>query len=88
MQMGLMFGKTNSINYQLPQNSLFYRLKEYIDSYFAKKLENQKLVMSYYFFLNRIVVLWSSKKQKTMSILTIKAKYITFKYVARKIFWI
>lgn len=40
--------------------------------------------MGYYFFLNRVVVLWSSKKQKIVSISITKAKYITLKYVARE----
>lgn len=36
-----MFGKANSINGQLSQNLLFYGLRRYINSNFARDSENQ-----------------------------------------------
>lgn len=40
--------------------------------------------MGYYFFMNRVMVSWNSKKQRIVFISTIEAKYITLGYVARK----
>lgn len=84
--MGLIFGQ--ELVKQLPKNLLLYGLIGYTDSNFARNLEDQKSVMGYYFFLNRVVVSWSSKKQRTVSTLITKAEYIALNYVARKAIWI
>lgn len=59
-----------------------------MDSNFASDPRNQKLVMSYCFFLNGVVVFWYSKKQRTVSNSNTKAKYIVFDYAIRKAVWI
>lgn len=53
-----------------------YSLIGYSNSNFTKDPEDRKLVMRYYFFLNRVVISWSSKKQKIILTLTTKAEYI------------
>ena len=58
--MGLIFGR--KWLEQLPKDLLLYGLVDYADSNFARNPENKKLVMGYYFFLNRAMVSWSSKK--------------------------
>lgn len=63
--------KSSSLRDLLP-----FGLKSYTDSNFAGDPKDRKSIMGYYFFLNGVVISWSSKKQRTISILTIKAKYI------------
>lgn len=65
-----------------------YGLISYANSNFAKDPENRKLVIGYCFFLNRAVVLWSSKKQQTISTSTTGAKYIALRYEAKEAVWI
>lgn len=61
-----------------------YDLIGYGDSNFAGDLKDKKLVMGYCFFLNRRVVSWYDKKQKTVSNSTTEAKYIIISHAARK----
>lgn len=70
------------------KDSFPYSLISYIDSNFARDPEDCKLLIDYYFFLNRTIVLWSSKKQWTIFILTTKAKYIALGHMAREEVWI
>lgn len=44
--------------------------------------------MGYCFFLNGAMVLWNSKKQRTVSILTTEAKHIALGYPAKEAVWI
>lgn len=60
MQMGLVFGR--EVKGYLPRNPLLYGLIGCINYNFAGDSEDRKSVMKYCFFLNGIVVLWSSKK--------------------------
>lgn len=61
-----------------------YNLVDYVDSDFVENLEDQKSVMGYYFFLNRAIVLQSSKKQRTVSTLTTKREYIILGHTAKE----
>ena len=56
--------------------SFLFGLIEYKDNSYARDLKDKKFVIRYYYFINRAVVSWYSKKQRIVSIFTIKAKYI------------
>ncbi len=84
--MGLIFGQ--EIANRLLREPLLYGLVGYADSNFAGDPENRKSVISYCFFLNGAVVLWSSKKQRTIFTLTTKAEYIAFGHIAKEAIWI
>lgn len=86
MYINLIFGR--EFNYCLPKDPPPYGLIDYADSNFAGDPEDQKLVMDYCFFLNRAVVFWRSKKQRTISISITEAKYIALRHVAREAVWI
>lgn len=58
--MGLVFGR--EVNNYLLRDPTLYNLIEYVDSNFAEDPADQKAVMGYYFFLNRVVVSWNNKK--------------------------
>lgn len=73
MQMGLVFGRANGIG-QLPQDLPLLRVRDYANSNFVRDLEDKKLVIGYCFFLNEAVVLWRSKKQRTVSTSITEAK--------------
>lgn len=62
-----------------------YRLINYIDSIFARDPKDQKSVMGYCFFLNKAMVSWNNKREKTVSISITKTKYIALGYIAREI---
>lgn len=47
---------------QLPRDPSPYGLVSYIDNNFFRDSKDQKLVMGHCFFLNRVMVSWSSKK--------------------------
>ena len=79
--MGIMYS-------QISNNPPPYDMTDYVNNKFVGNLADQKLVMRYYFFFNRVVVSWSSKKQRTVSISTTKAKYITLGHIVRDIIWI
>ena len=86
MQMSLVFGK--KVNGHLIRNLLFYRLSSYTNSNFAWNLKDLKSVIGYYYFLNGVVILWKSKKQRIVFIPIAKTKYITLRYVIREVVWI
>ncbi len=86
MDMGLIFGQ--EIANRLPREPPPYGLVGYVDSNFAGDPKDQKSVMGYCFFLNRAVVSWSSKKQRTVSTLTTEAEYIALGHVAKETVWI
>ncbi len=86
IEMGLIFGQETA-NCHL-REAPPYGLIGYADSNFAGDLENRKLVMGYSFFLNRAVVSWSSKKQRTVSTSTTEAEYIVLGHAAKEAVWI
>lgn len=86
IQLGLVYGQKPER--AIPRNLFPYDLIRYVKSNFAGYLEDRKFVMGYYFFFNRAVVLWSSKKQRIVSISTTKAEYIALEYAARKVVYI
>lgn len=61
-----------------------YRLVRYRDSNVIKDPKDRKSVMEYYFFFNDAVILGSSKKQRPVSTLTTKAKYIVIGHAIRE----
>lgn len=83
--MRLTFGQERE---RSPKDSLLYRLIDFANSNFIGDPEDQKSVINYYFFLNRVVVSWSSKKQRTVFISTIEFEYIALGYTAREAVWI
>ena len=76
------------VNSYLPKNSLWYGFISYADSNFAKDLRDQRSVIGYCFFLNRVVILWNNKNQKIVSISITKVEYIALGHVAREAVWI
>lgn len=44
----------------MPRDSLPYKLVRYANSNIARDPKDQKSVIGYYFFLNKVVVSWSS----------------------------
>ena len=79
MNLKLVYGQTTV------KNSLSYGLIGYADSKFAKDLKDYKLVMGYFFFFNGAIILWSSKKERTVFTSTTETKYIALRYVAKKV---
>lgn len=61
-----------------------YGFIEYAGSKYAGDHEDCKLVIRYYFYLNRALISWCSKRQQTLLTSTTEAKYIAFRYVAKK----
>ena len=57
-------------------------LHDYTDSNYTEDLLNQKLTMSYCFYVNNGVVTWCSKKQHTVSTSITEAEYITLEHTA------
>lgn len=51
---GFIFDK--KLNNYLFKNLLLYNLINYVNSNFIKDSKDQKLIISYYFFLNRVVI--------------------------------
>lgn len=73
---------------RLLRDLLHYRLIDFVDNNFIKDLKDQKSVIGYCFFLNKVVISWSSKKQRIVSTFTIKTEYIALKHTIRKVIWI
>ena len=86
MQLGLLYGRTS--DGRSPTLLPPYGLIGYADSNFAGDPEDQKSVMGNCFFLNRVVVLWNSKKQQIVSTSTTEAEYIALGHAAREAVWI
>lgn len=84
--MELIFGQ--ELVERLPRDLSSYGLVGYADSNFARDLGDWKSVIGYYFFPNRAIVSWSSKKQRTVSTSTTEAEYITLSHVAKEAVWI
>ena len=59
-------------------------LHDYTDSYYIKDLLNQKLTMSYCFYINNSVVAWCFKKQCIVSTSITEAEYITLEHTAQQ----
>lgn len=62
-----------------------YSLIGYADGNFTDDPEDRKSVKKHYFFFNKAIVSWNSKKQETVSTSTPKTEYIAFGYTVRKI---
>ena len=56
----------------------------YVDNNYVVNLKDRKLVIGHGFFIYGAIVSWYSKKQKTVSNFTIKAKYIALGNVVQK----
>lgn len=82
MEIGPIFGQ--ELSNKLPKDLLSYGLINFVDSNFIRDPKDYKSVMNYYFFLNRIVISWCSKKQRTLSISITEAEYIALRYVLRE----
>ena len=65
-----------------------YGLIGYRDSNFAGDPEDRKSVMKYCFFLNGVLISWSSEKQRTILTLTTKTEYIAIGHAVRQRVWI
>ena len=52
----------------------------YADSNYASNPKDWKSIMGYYFFMNRAIIIWSSKKQCIVLTSTIKAEYIKLEH--------
>lgn len=82
MQLGLVCGKKLD---KISSRDLFpYGYSDYTNSNFTSDPEDWKLVMRHFFFLNGVVILWSSKKQRTVSISITKAVYIALGYTTNE----
>lgn len=68
----------------LPTSLAPYKLVKYKNSNFVGDPKGRKSVIKYYFFFNGTIVLWLSKKQKTVSTSTTEVKYIVISHEARK----
>lgn len=68
--------------------SLLFELIEYGDSNYVKDLEDRKLVIGYYYFINKVIILWYSKEQKIVLISMKETKYIDLGHTTRKIIWL
>ena len=62
-------------------------LHNYADSNYTGDLLNQKLTMSYYFYINNGVVTWCFKKQCMISTSITEAEYITLGHTAWQVIW-
>lgn len=82
MLMDLVFRR--KINSHLPKEPPPDSFIRYANSNFAEDPTDRESIIDYCFFLNRVVVLWSSKKQRTMSTSITKAEYIVLGHAARE----
>lgn len=83
MHLRLVYNIASDINSQL-----LYGLIKYVNSNYAGNLEDYKLVIRYYFFINRAIVSWYNKKQRTVFISTTETKYIALGHAAQESIWI
>lgn len=84
MYLGIIYDASNSPSHGASNRQLLYRLVGYAKSNYTGNLKDQKSMMGHCFFINRIVVLWYSKKQQTVSISTTEVEYIALGHVARQ----
>ena len=81
MLFGLIYGKDVAHLIKLYKS---YDIIEYVDSNYLSNPKDQKSIMSYYFFINRAIVIWNSKNQHTISTFIKKAKYIELEHKAHE----
>lgn len=64
MHLGFIYGtQTKDVRKTKAPIALFsFRLIRYGDSSYVRDLEDKKLVMGYYYFFNRAIISWCSKK--------------------------
>lgn len=72
IEMWLIYGQ--ELSNKKPRNPLPYDLIGFVDRNFARDFRDCKSIKNYYFFLNRAVVSWCSKKQRIVSTSIIKAE--------------
>ena len=84
MSLGLIYGRDVA---HLIESYKPHGIVGYVNSNYTSNLKDQKLIISYYFFMNRAVVIWSSKKQLIVSTSTREAKYIGFGHGALESIW-
>lgn len=77
MQLSLVYSK--KYNKMPTKNLIPNNFLNYVNKNFTNNLQDQKSVLKYCFFFNRIVVLYNSKKQKIIYIFIIETKYIILK---------
>lgn len=77
------------VNYKTSKDKIsLYGLVGYANSNYAGNSEDCKFVMRYCFFVNRALVFWSSKNQRTVSNSTTKAEYIVLSHTVHETIWI
>ncbi len=59
---------------------MLYEQIEYANNNYASNPKHKKLVIRYYFFINRAFVSWCNKKLQIVSTSIIKAKYIALSH--------
>lgn len=69
----------------MARDFLLIDLIKFADNSFAENLEDRKLVLDYIFLLNKAIVSWCSKKQRTIFTLITKAKYIALSYTIKEV---
>lgn len=90
MHLGLTYGAHSQSEKEAkaPTSPPHFELIRYANSNYANDPEDRKLVMGHYFFIYKALVSWCSKKQRTVSISTTKAKYIALGHAACESVWI
>lgn len=63
-------------------------VKGYSDSDWVSNKKSRKSTSDFIFMLNKGLVSWCSKKQATVALLSIKAKYITLTLAAKETTWL
>lgn len=81
MQMELIYRRENLLS----KNPPLFSLKKYIDNNIVYNPGDNKLVISYCFFLNDVIILQYNKNQRTISRSIMEAKYIILGHSARKV---
>lgn len=88
MHLGLVYKvhpqSENKVKSKTPAGQLLFGLVGYTSSNNAGNPADRKLVIKHFFFIHGVIVFWCSKKQRTMSTFTTKAKYIVLGHAGRK----
>lgn len=90
MHLGLVYGDTLKSDGQTnaPVAPPPSGLVRYADSNYAGDPKDRKSVMGHYFYVNRAVISWCNKKQRTVSTSTTEAEYLVLGYAAQESIWI
>ena len=60
----------------------------YVDSDYARDINEQKSMEGHMFFVGGRLVLWASKHQETIAFLTVEAKYMAFTQATQQVLWL